>query len=521
MDNYPQTPANNVNTQNLPAQGATSHNIVFPYEGSIQRLGDYDYYERLFLGDHFTAFNIRIDNEGYTKAYERLRYVKVNFAGLLSKIIADMLFSEPITVKDEDNQDFVDALWHENRLDVQCYESALSNSALGDAIFKVRVGKRNETDKASTVIIEDITPKIYFPNIDGFNVRATPNEQELSWTFKSGGKEYLRKEIHKSGKIINEVYEMQGNKISTKVGLDILGIAGLQPEVATGIEESLIVHIPNWKMGNRYFGISDYYDIDSIFYAINNRMTKIDNILDKHGDPILMVPKGVMDEKGNVNKKALGVIEVVDGETAKPEYIVWDASLENAFKEIEKLVEFMYLIGEISPDILGVGSGTSDSGRALKFKLMRTIAKTARKKLYYDYAIKQVIYVAELMAKAHNIEIGGYKVKEPKKPEIQWADGLPIDNGEQIDNEIKAVDANLTSRKDAIMRIYNVDEKVAEEMIDEIDKDGAITMPKTNLTGSFGQNKGNNSGTPKPNEAGDNGNDPNNNDNGGSGNSNE
>lgn len=485
-ENYPQTPVTQFNPPTVPTAATlevkTAYN-TFPYPGTGPRISEYDYFDRLFIGDHFSAFNIKIDNEQYGREYARLRYVKVNFAGLLSKIIADMLFSEPIIVKNKENQDWVDALWYENKMDIQCYESALSNSALGDAVFKIRVGKRRPNSPKPTIIIEDITPKIYFPKIDGFNVRAEPTEQELSWTFKSGNKTYLRQEIHTSGKIENKVYEMMGDKIMQDVGLEILGIPDLKPIVETGIDESLIVHIPNWKKGNKYFGISDYYDLDSIFYAINNRMTKIDNILDKHGDPILMVPKGIMDEKGQVNKKAMGVIEVIDGETTKPEYIVWDASLETAFKEVEKLIEFMYMTGEVSPDILGMGQGMSDSGRALKFKLMRTIAKTQRKKLYYDHALKEVVNVAMLLAQKYGdkIDVGGITLKgKPTICEIQWADGLPIDNGENVENEIKAIDGGITSKKDAIMRVYQVDEKTAEEMVKDIKDEDAINMPMTN-----------------------------------------
>lgn len=478
------------NQSQVSIETKTDYNI-FPYSGSIGRMNYYDYYERLFIGDHFSAFGIKIDNEQYNREYAKLRYVKANFAGLLSKIMADMLFSEPVIVKDEDNQDFIDTLWHENKMDVQCYESALSNSALGDALFKIRVGKRRPNDTSSSIIIEDITPKIYFPHIDGFNVRAEPDYQELAWTFKFGGKEYLRKEIHKIGTIENELYEMQGNKIMAKVPLNTVStLAGIKDIEQTGIEEYMLVHIPNWKTGNRFFGISDYYDMDNIFYAINNRITMIDNILDKHGDPILMMPKGILNEKGQVNRKALGVIEVQDGENNKPEYIVWDASLENAFKEIEKLVEFMYLTGEISPDILGVGQGVSDSGRALKFKLMRTIAKAQRKKLYYDYGIKQIIYVAELLAKKHNLKAKDVAFKgEPKAPEIDWADGLPIDSSEAIDTETKAIDAGLTSKKDAIMRIYGVNEETAEKMIEDMKEEDAIKMPTVNTAGmNFGNN---------------------------------
>lgn len=469
-----------------------SQKDIFPYIDSRLRMQDYVYFSNLFLGDHFTAFNIKIDSDQYTKDYKKLRYVKANFAGLLSKILADMLFSEPIRVIAPDgDQDFVDALWYENKMDTQCYESALSNSALGDAVFKIRVGKREESDEESSIIIEDITPTIYYPHVDPFNARANPSKQELAWVFKKDGKEYVRKEIHTPGYISNEVYELTNTKsglgrLGAPQPLSIIGIDQSKALEATNINKQLIVHIPNWKIGNRFFGISDYYDLDNLFYALNNRLSSIDNILDKHSDPILMVPPGVLDEHGHVNKKALGVIEAQEGETGKPEYIVWDASLENAFKEIEKLMEFMYITAEISPDALGMGQGMSDSGRALKFKLMRTIAKAARKKLYYDRALKEVMYIAQLLAKANGVRVQGMELKgEPVIPEIDWADGLPIDQKEQLENESSALDQGLTSKKDSIMRIYSVDEETAEEMLDEIKEEGKVEMPKTSIGGSF------------------------------------
>ncbi|MFA5387860.1 MAG: phage portal protein, partial [Candidatus Paceibacterota bacterium] len=451
---------------------------IFPNAKEKARLDDYEYYRRLFLGKHFEAFRIKIDDEKYNRAYAKLRYLVVNFAGLLSKIMADMLFSEPptITLPDGD-QGWVDAFWRENKMDVQCYESALGNSYNGDAVFKMRAGKRNTADDDSTVIVEDMTPRIYFPEIDGFNVRAEPDKTELKWTFQIKDQLYLRKEIHTSGKIENKIYEMKGDKIMSEVGFGMVGLE-LEAEQMTNINEPLIVHVPNWKTGDRFFGLSDYHDLTTLFYALNNRITKVDNILDKHGDPILMVPPGVLDEKGNVKKKALGVIEVEPGENGKPEYIVWDASLDAAFKEVEKLVDFLYLTAEISPDLLGMGEGVSDSGRALKFKLMRTLAKTARKRLYYDQAIKQLVYNAQVFAKANNLKVGGKALtKDPVKPEIDWKDGLPIDNTELQADIIQAIDAGIESKKGAIMKLDDVDEQSAKDKLAEIEKE----QPKVEL----------------------------------------
>lgn len=458
---------------------------TFPYPGDVDRMTSYEHYEKLFLGDHFTAFNMKINDEQWNKAYAKLRYVAVNFAGLVTKVVADMLFSEPVTIKvPEGDQDFVDGLWKENNMDVQCYESALANSYYGDALFKLRVGPRYDNPKEqSTVIIEDVSPCIYYPELDDFNVRAEPKTQELAWTFKKDNVDYLRKEIHYVGRIENKVYEMKGQDIVAEADINILGIPGLKPVEQTKIDRSLLVHTPNWKTGNRYFGLSDYHDLENLFYAINNRMSSVDNILDKHSDPILMVPPGVLDEKGHVRKKALGVIEMGENESGKPEYIVWDASLENAFKEIEKLVEFMYLVGEVSPDVLGLGEGVSDSGRALKFKLMRTIAKVARKKLYYDKALKETIYRAQMLAKKWNIKVNGKVLQgEPVMPEIEWSDGLPIDLHDALEDEVSAIDAGIRSKREAIMNLYKVDEEAANKMLDDIEEEKpAIEMPGMNL----------------------------------------
>jgi hypothetical protein len=478
-DNYPQSPnvvlAMATANQTIDVIDKTPEPTVigvFPNPKEAERLGDYEYYRKLFLGKHFEAFRIRIDDERYNRAYAKLRYVVVNFAGLLSKIMADMLFSEPPTIKvPNGDQDWVDAFWRENSMDIQCYESALGNSYQGDALFKLRAGPRNSENPESTVICEDISPRLYFPVIDGFNVRGEPKRVDLKWTFKIGDQMYLRVESHEPGKIYNHVYEMKGDKIMAEVDPSLAGLT-LLPEENTNVDDILIYHVANWKTGDRHFGLSDYHDLDYLFYALNNRLSKVDNILDKHGDPILMVPPGVIDDKGQVKKKALGVIEVSEGETGKPEYIVWDASLQSAFTEIEKLVDFLYLTAEISPDLLGLGEGVTESGRALKFKLMRTLAKTARKRLYYDQAIKELIYDAQVFAKANNLTIDGKALQgEPVKPEIEWQDGLPIDDTELQADLIAAIDAGIKSKKQAIMELEAVDEENAEKILDEIEEE--------------------------------------------------
>jgi hypothetical protein len=239
------------------------------------------------------------------------------------------------------------------------------------------------------IIIEDINPAMYSVKDNG-NFRVEPSEKILSWKeeYEVDGKPevYLIREKYTKGFIETSVYLMKSKdsqEVSRKVAIDTFNqLTGNKyiEKVATGIDEIPLIHIPNFRSANTYWGTSDYQDLESLFFAINNRMTKIDNILDKHSDPILTVPEGVLDENGNVEKKSLGMIEVRGGE-GKPEYIVWNANLDSAFKQIDQIVKMIFLFGEVSPDVLGLDTGRTgaESGRALKIRMIRTLAKRIEK----------------------------------------------------------------------------------------------------------------------------------------------
>jgi hypothetical protein len=452
----------------------------FPSEDSIVRLRQYSTYERLLEGNHYSAYMGEVGDK-FSDKYKYLRYLTCNFPGLLSKVMADVLFGEKVTIesgdKNEKEQEFIDALMYENKLDTQLYESALMNATRGDAVLRVRVEDKQ-------IIIEDINPAMYFPEV-GKNFRDDPNKKVLAWkeyvdNEKGKRETYLIEEIYTPGMIETQIHQMKGSddqevvkKISVKEYSEIAGTE-YEEKVDTGIEEIPIVHIPNFRINNRYFGISDYHDLQSLFFAINNRMTSIDNILDKHSDPILAVPEGVLDENGNVRKEALQMFEFREGED-KPEYIVWNANLDMAFQQIDELIKMIFLMGEVSPDVVGLDTGrtSAESGRALKMRMLRTIAKKNRKALYYELGIQKAVEIASMFAKAGNL-VGDIKYKgDPIIPNVQFADGVVDDKVEEVQNETLKVEAGLTSKKRAIKVIEDMDDEQADALIDEIKKDTA------------------------------------------------
>lgn len=471
--------------------------LTFPKQEDKHRIQRYTYFDRLFEGDHYSAFAIRGEAH-FSDQYNRLKYVAVNFPGLITRILADLLFSEPVkfVVNEkgkEKNKEFIDALVKENNLHTQNYESALGNSRRGDAVYKLRIGRRNPaiSNEPLTIIIEDINPAIYYPEINHGNFREEPQKKTLAWLFHQGDKCFLRKEIHEPQKITNEVwtYDEKKDEAIMKLGEDqvkkMLGVDAVQ---LTKTDELWVIHIPNTRDGSSYWGYSDYRDLYSLFFALNNRISKIDNILDKHSDPILAVPDGIIDENGQIKKEAMGMIEMssADGANNKPEYIVWDANLEAAFKEIERIIDFVYMASEISPASVGMDKGgEAESGRKFKLKLQRTLAKTKRKQVYYEQALKQVMTIAQKISLAHNIPVGGVKISEVAEVEIEWSDGVMNDTRELAEELEIRLRAGIISKAQAIAEMDGITLEEAEKRAKKITEEEGLALPlETNPVGN-------------------------------------
>lgn len=456
-----------------------------PQNEDEKRVANYRTFEKIFKGEHFEAFKIKVPQ--VAKDYEALRYVATNFGGMVSKLAADMLFEEfpKISVKNTKGNEFLEALFFANKFRTQAYECALETSYRGDGLWRIRSAD-------GKCFVEDINPEVYYPEYNDGNVREEVKAHVLQWKMKLAGRLTkegkpvwaIFKEIHRKGEIENQLYEIndQGEFVA---GLDVKAYLGVDTIVATGVNDFLVVHIPNYRVNSSIFGISDYYDLQSLFFAINNRITKTDNILDKHGDPILAVPPGVLDESGKVRKESFGVIEVDTSEAGggKPEYIVWDAKLESAFKHIDMLVQHLFLTSETSFAAFGMdkGSGNAqvESGKALKFKLLRTLAKKHRKQLYFDDGLKQLLFTAMEFAKANSLECAGVKMMgKVEVPQIEWKDGIVNDDSEQLDQEVIKLDNGLTTTKDAISRLEGISDKDAEAKVEEIKKEQEAKAPK-------------------------------------------
>ena len=462
-----------------------------------QRLQNYKRSRLLFKGKHHDVFP-RIQRWLERQEDQELIYIVANFAGLLSKVSADMLFGEvpgfycKDAAEDSPEQKALTDLAADNKLATLNYEMALSSSWRGETIYKARFGKFSDWAEKDHAIIEAASPGIFWPILDGDNVHGLMGGV-FGWVKEANdNKIYLRIERQLPGRIENELYLLDGQSIGEQVKLSRLPeYANLEEYQDTGYPGLLFEVVPNWRLDDEFWGINDYYDLEGIFDELNNRVSRISRVLDKHESPKLILPPGIMKEDRNnpgrwyVDKEDLEAIEVdPEGENVGdlPKYLTWDAQLDAGFKQVDKLLELAFLLSETSADAFGLGrdGGRAESGRALKFRLIRLLAKINRKKLYFDEGLRNIMYAAQYLGHVHG------NGPEPQEVRIDWKDGLPADSKEAAEVEAIRTGSKATaSVRSAVRRLDGMVGHELEDELAEIQEDqgagGGITEPGIRL----------------------------------------
>jgi len=437
---------------------------IFPEER--ERFLRYDKFRKMFRGEHRELFHDEIVRRLSTSQLEYVNYIICNFCKLVSLTSADYLFGEPhiyrVKSGNKNSQERLTQIVRDNKLHALNYRIGLGCSYRGDAFYKVRF-------ENNFPIIEPVKADIVFPEFDEDNT-FKPVRVKIAWIKVKDGVPYLRLEIHEKGQIRNEMYRIRRGKVAEQVPLERV-YENPPPEVQeTQVDDFLVVHAPNWCGDEEFWGYSDYYDIETLIDELNNRYSQVADILDKHADPKLAVPQSVfdtlVDEKGEADKKDLGLIGIPDDAKVLPQYLTWDAQLEHCFKEIEYILKALMLFTETSPDLFGLEGKGPESGRALRFRLMRTLAKVRRKAIFFDPVLKKVLYLAQALDGAFG------KGPGPEEVEIEWKDGLPVDQKEQAEIEnIRTGGRPTTSLISAIKRLDDVDDETAKAEIERMNEE--------------------------------------------------
>lgn len=459
--------------------------LTWPPEEHRARLTRYKQNKKLFKGDHKEVYPYWAQR----MAQEQQDFIEliINFPGMLSKLSADLLFGEFPVFKagveavegkspdDTPEQQAINRLVEANKLHRTNYEMAVGNSYRGDSLYKVRFGKRTKYAEKPEAIINEVPPAIWFPVASEDDVREV-EYHVLAWQKQLTEKQqFVRAELHYPGRIENQLWVLKDGGLQNRVSWQqaqtlFPEYAEISEVVETQIPFPLVVHVPNFAIGDEFYGIDDYMELDTLFQEMNARVSQVSLVLNKHADPNMYGPDTALEtdiRTGQPRIRIGGKFFPVGPGEEPPGYVTWDGKLEAAFQAIDKLVEMIFYVSDTSPTLFGFEkSGGAQSGTALRLRLIRTLAKINRKRIYFDDGLKQALYLAQLMEAIHGRPPETY---DPVRPTIGWKDGLPTDAMEQAQIEqIRTGGKATSSVKSAIQRLDSDTDEEADAELDRI-----------------------------------------------------
>lgn len=483
---------------------------VYPHDDHLERLAKYELCRKAFDGrleELRERFMEVIANDPDRKEqYEQLRklLIAVNLPDILMTKPADLMVGEPPTYEsgkpdDSPEQQKLNELVEENGLNKLIHELVVGAGVKGDAFIKVRYDYRvdlSEIPEGYTPppgikkepIIELVDPSYVFPEISEYNRKQFKAINIAFPYFVDDGKEerpFLRVERHVPGYIITEDFEL-GTPRTVNVDtvdlvqypiIDRIGNPTITP---TGVPTMLVFHVPYKTTDDSWQGIGGIEKILSLLQAINDRLVQIDYILFKHSDPTMYGPP--LEDGGGNSAAAGGQYTEINKDDPVPGYTTWEAQLQAAFQELDKLISLVFMLSETPQWIFGTivssvggegGSGTSHTdGTAIKARFMPLLSKVKRIRVHVDEAIRDALYYAMVLENQAARGTTGFEPYDPVYPKIVWKDGLPESDKELAEiMNIRTGGKPTIDVKTAIKILDELDDAQAEEIMKRIEED--------------------------------------------------
>lgn len=430
----------------------------FPPDREVARILRYRQNAQLFDGDHFEDPQFRTHDsrmtEGvhvYLKCAERISQVVgnfeeivsfptlLNYQRLMSLKMSDLVCGEYPTISgatSAENAALKDVR-DSSDFDAKLYSSVIDISRYGEAIWRIYKdwdGRYNFTcwDPAQwyPIVKQDGTNSITDHCIC-WRENKSEDPDKPDW--------YLYVQIHSCDPTKYGFYEQREYQMSAN-GKTIQKLRSTQ-KISTGLDRCAIFQIKAFSTTNSVYGYDDYMPIDSILAEIMVRVGQISGILDKHADPNITGPVSMLtvDPKTGEYRLNTGRFFAVSPGEEQPKYMTWDGQLSSAFKQLEFLINQLYILSEMGAALLGGQDGSSQaiSGTAMRFKMVNPLAKARRISNALTRPVRQLFACLSRDADIEDTESFEEKLTLPipyRKISVFWADGLPDDPRENIEN---------------------------------------------------------------------------------------
>lgn len=389
---------------------------------------------------------------------ETVKRVFVNLYRSVSKLWADLLFSEKPTISqaNKETEKYLNDLIKRSKLWKTARKVAIDVSRYGNGVFKVRCvdGK---------AIIEANSPRIWFPVPNPDNINEI-KYHVLAYSFVENKVHYLKVEIHEKGKIQHKLFTINKDacKIQQEVALNTIArYAALKEVEETGVEDFLVVPVSNSADSEDTFGEDDYTDINPLISQIELHLSKLGKDIEEQGN-LKYGPANAIDENGNITRNSY--IKMLPGanKTDPPGVVTWTVQFEAVKEYISQLMFFFYMLGEISPVMFDPNQSiTSDmSGVALKRLMQRMVSKAGRLAEEFDESIRNVFSVA---AQLEGKTLSDY--------DLTWNDGIADDISERVETVQKAGISQSMSIKTAIAYVQKLEGEALDTELNAIQEE--------------------------------------------------
>ena len=453
------------------------------YEHAV-RLSKYRREWKFYNGKHWN--NERLNDE---------EYVTANFCRTFVDTHSEFLFKEgfTITIPDDESteenetreKEFIrialERVWDQNNKKRMGLNMGQSGGVNGDVYIKV--GWRNDDPFEDPYPGMDVLPTdLVFPDFGGpIGVdRRVMNSVLIVYP------RFIQKRQHKGGtpdveQDINlyverwftdrvEIYK----DINTEIPVIKVNPFGVIP----------VVHIPNFPVVGKFYGISDLAGLIDLQCQLNDKMTNISDVIKYHGKPQVVFRGAKIDK--NLERGADKIWTIpVDADVFN---LSLNGELNPSLTYLNLIKGYMHQIGRIPEGVLGkVQKSVEESASSKAMQLLPMTNVREVKKVTYGRGIQElnrlIMMILDLKDdKFHNEFSKLPKSREKYKTVINFGEALKRDESIGLSNSKLKLDMGITS-KEREMRELGLSKAEIADITKSNDEDKDKEMDREMISG--------------------------------------